>query len=265
MSRPGQERSGGGRSVEWHSRAAVIVSTDDGLPQNSVHAILQTHDGFLWIATEGGLARFDGLNFRVFQQASEPAFTSDDICCLAEDTRNALWIGTADGLVRESGGHFQRFGVKNGLPSSTIVDVAADADGSVLVLTATGVAQVDAQGRILVLRVRGGDSVLAMTGSADGGVWFATANDLYLYKSGELHREWALSTQPLTGVVGMAVVPGRPAVWLRSAREVTLFLRKGERQRWSVGHELPGTRTESISADSRGVNLGGNKSRPSVD
>src|SRR5271163_3850737 len=88
-------------------------STDDGLPQNSVHAILQTHDGFLWVATEGGLARFDGVSFRVFQQASEPVFTSDDVCCLAEDTRNDLWIGTADGLLRESGGRFERFGLKN--------------------------------------------------------------------------------------------------------------------------------------------------------
>src|ERR1700751_6316662 len=79
---------------------------DDGLPQNSVHAILQTNDGFLWIATEDGLARFDGLNFRVFQQANEPALTSGDICCLAEGKRNVLWIGTADGLVRESGGRF---------------------------------------------------------------------------------------------------------------------------------------------------------------
>src|SRR2546427_10508111 len=56
-------------------------STEDGLPQNSVHVILQTHDGFLWVATEGGLARFDGLSFKVFQQANEAAFTSDDVCC----------------------------------------------------------------------------------------------------------------------------------------------------------------------------------------
>ena len=98
-------------------------STEDGLPQNSVHAILQTHDGFLWIATEGGLARFDGLNFRIFQQANELAFTSDDICCLAEDSRNDLWIGTADGLVHESRGVFKHFGVANGLPSPIILDV----------------------------------------------------------------------------------------------------------------------------------------------
>ena len=150
----------GGRDQATGSRDNVLVASSRGrprtaLPQNSVHAILQTHDGFLWVATEGGLARFDGLNFSVFQQANEPAFTSDDVCCLAEDARDALWIGTADGLLRESGGRFERFGVKEGLPSSTILDVAADADGSVLVLTAMGVARVDAAGQgSLALRLR---------------------------------------------------------------------------------------------------------------
>ncbi len=241
-------------------------STEEGLPQNSVHAILQTHDGFLWVATEGGLARFDGLNFRVFQQASEPAFTSDDVCCLAEDARDALWIGTADGLLRESGGRFERFGVKEGLPSSTILDVAADADGSVLVLTAMGVARVDAQGKVLALRTPGGDSVLAMSRAADGSVWLVTANDLLLYKSGELHRERSLSGQSATSVVGLAVAPGEPQdVWLRSAQGVTV-LRKGEQRTWRVDRELPGTRTESISADSRGVIwIGTNRGLVSID
>jgi len=240
-------------------------STDDGLPQNSVHAILQTHDGFLWVATEGGLARFDGVSFRVFQQASEPVFTSDDVCCLAEDTRNDLWIGTADGLLRESGGRFERFGLKNSLPSATILDVLADADGSVLVQTSMGVARIDGEGKVLALRVPGDDSVLAMSRSADGRVWLATANDLLLYKSGELHRERSLSMQAVTGVVGLAVVPDQQAVWVRSAREVTL-VRKGEQRTWRVGRELPGTRIESIAADSRGVVwIGTNRGLVSID
>ena len=235
-------------------------STDDGLPQNSVHAILQTHDGFLWVATEGGLARFDGLNFRIYQQANEPAFTSDDACCLTEDARGALWIGTADGLLRESGGRFARVG---GAPA--ILDVAAAADGSVLMLTAAGVARIDAQGRISALRAGSGDSVLAMSRAADGSVWVATANELFRYESGELHREQALSAQPVAGVAGLAVVPDQQAVWLRSAMEVTL-IREGERRTWRVGGELPGTRTESISADSRGVVwIGTNRGLVSID
>ena len=60
-------------------------STEDGLPQNSVRQIYQTQDGFLWVATEAGLARFDGLGFQVFDHQSQPAFRNDDICCLVAD------------------------------------------------------------------------------------------------------------------------------------------------------------------------------------
>ena len=78
-------------------------STDNGLPQNSVHQILQTRDGYIWIATEGGVARFNGTQFTVFNQEYAPAFTSNDTCCLAEDQSGAVWIGTADGLLRYAG------------------------------------------------------------------------------------------------------------------------------------------------------------------
>ena len=57
-------------------------STDNGLPQNSVHQILQTRDGYIWIATEGGVARFNGTQFTVFNQEYDPAFTSNDTVAL---------------------------------------------------------------------------------------------------------------------------------------------------------------------------------------
>jgi ligand-binding sensor domain-containing protein len=81
--------------------------TEEGLPQSSVHAIAQTRDGYVWVATEGGLARFDGVGFRVFGRANETAFSSDDVCCLKVDG-DGLLVGTADGVVRESGGRFER-------------------------------------------------------------------------------------------------------------------------------------------------------------
>jgi ligand-binding sensor domain-containing protein len=238
-------------------------STDEGVPQNSVHAILQTADGFLWVATEGGLARFDGLNFRVFQQSNESAFTSDDISCLGEDGRKSLWIGTADGLLRESGGVFERFGLDNGLPSASILSVAVDVDGSVLVLTAKGVARVD-QGKITVLQVPENESVLAMSKAADGSVWLITANNLLLYKNNELQRQRSISPSS-AGITGLAVMPSQQAVWLRSVRDVTL-LQNGNRRTWSVNHELPGTRIQSLSADSRGVVwIGTNRGLVSID
>ncbi len=77
--------------------AQEVWSTENGLPQNTVHAILQTSDGYIWIATEEGLARFDGISFTVFDKRNTAELKSNDIRALAEDSHGALWIGTADG------------------------------------------------------------------------------------------------------------------------------------------------------------------------
>ena len=56
--------------------------TENGLPDNAVTAVVQTHDGYLWVGTYGGLARFDGAQFTVFNSASEPELQSDRITAL---------------------------------------------------------------------------------------------------------------------------------------------------------------------------------------
>src|SRR5450432_1257161 len=68
--------------------------TENGLPQNTVHSIAQTRDGYIWIATEGGLARFDGVSFSVFDKQNTSQLKSDYIRALLEDRHGALWIGT---------------------------------------------------------------------------------------------------------------------------------------------------------------------------
>jgi signal transduction histidine kinase/streptogramin lyase len=86
--------------------------TDSGLPQPNVTAIVQTHDGYLWVGTEGGLARFDGVRFVPFKMSSTPGFDSDSIRCLYEDRENNLWVGTEEGVLCYRQGHFEPAGLK---------------------------------------------------------------------------------------------------------------------------------------------------------
>ncbi len=72
----------------------------------SVASIVQTHDGYLWIATQAGLARFDGLRFTVFDTGNTPELPNNFVISLAEDTDGSLWIGTLGGLVRLRDGKF---------------------------------------------------------------------------------------------------------------------------------------------------------------
>src|SRR5271169_2743704 len=80
--------------------------TDSGLPQNTVHAIFQTRDGYIWLATEGGLVRFDGVQFVVYDKQAPAHLPSATINGLFEDSSGNLWIGTDDGLVRKRGSQF---------------------------------------------------------------------------------------------------------------------------------------------------------------
>src|ERR1700734_1314262 len=97
-----------------------VWRTDSGLPQNTVHSILQTSDGYLWLGTDGGLVRFDGLDFITFDAENTPQFKSDTVSDLLQDASGTLWISTAAGLLRYRGGAFAAFTTAQGLPADTV-------------------------------------------------------------------------------------------------------------------------------------------------
>src|SRR5688572_9945552 len=71
-------------------------TTENGLPQNDVK-VVQTRDGYLWVGTNGGLARFDGIHFTIFDTGATPELKSNRIRALLEDRDGNLWIGTENG------------------------------------------------------------------------------------------------------------------------------------------------------------------------
>jgi len=89
--------------------------TSDGLPQNSVNAIMQSHDGYVWLGTYGGLTRFDGTRFTLFRSLAEQGPSSDRILSLLEDKKQRLWIGTEDaGVSMLAGSTFVRLDLCEG-------------------------------------------------------------------------------------------------------------------------------------------------------
>ncbi len=96
----------------WHS--------DSGLPQNTVHTLLQSREGYLWLGTDGGLVRFDGVDFVTFNIENTPELKSDLIYDLLQDDTGAAWISTAAGLARYRDGRFQSYTSSEGLPADTV-------------------------------------------------------------------------------------------------------------------------------------------------
>jgi signal transduction histidine kinase/ligand-binding sensor domain-containing protein len=103
---------------------------ENGLPQNSVHALLQTRDGFLWLGTEGGLVRFDGAGFMVLDHSSTPALPSGDIRYLVEGKEDALWVGTSEGLARLKDNTVTTFGARDALPPDAIAALKQTEQGN---------------------------------------------------------------------------------------------------------------------------------------
>jgi ligand-binding sensor domain-containing protein len=103
---------------------------EQGLPQDTVRAIAQTRDGYLWLGTNEGLARFDGYDFVTFNK-DNGSLPTNAVTTLYAGRNNSLWVGTFDGLVHYSDGRFKTFGVKDGLPPGDINAVVEDEAGVV--------------------------------------------------------------------------------------------------------------------------------------
>lgn len=123
-----------------------VFTTDNGLPQQSVYAVDQTPDGYLWIATFDGLVRFDGHRMTVFNHAEVPEIRSNRILALHVDRQGTLWVGTEDGgVTRMKDGAFRSFGVADGLPAQTVGAIQEDREGHIWVSTWGGLARFDGE------------------------------------------------------------------------------------------------------------------------
>ena len=111
---------------------------DDGLPQNSVYAIAQTDDGYLWVGTQEGLGRFDGVRFTVFDTSNTPGLPGNLVAALLTDRHGALWVGTEQGLARLVAGTFERFTTDDGLDSNAVLAIYEDREGALWVGTRRG-------------------------------------------------------------------------------------------------------------------------------
>jgi transcriptional regulator with PAS, ATPase and Fis domain/ligand-binding sensor domain-containing protein len=155
-------------------------TTENGLPQNSITAIRQTRDGYLWLGTLGGLVRFDGVRFTVFTSATEPALPANRILALGEDRDGRLWIGAeSGGLALYAHGHFERVASNLATPVGSVQAFHAAADGSMWVATSRGLAHIrDGSARRYSVQSALGDDVHAFAELRDGTLWAGTSDGI---------------------------------------------------------------------------------------
>jgi ligand-binding sensor domain-containing protein/two-component sensor histidine kinase len=226
-------------SLSRYSRQSWRIN--NGLPQNTVHAILQTHDGYLWLATEGGLVRFDGLTFLVHDSQNTPELKSNNIRCLLEDRKQALWIGTAAGLARLSGGKFSAFTMAQGLPSNNIWSLYQDHSGKVWVITSEGLASLES-GRFH--SEAGTSGVNAMAQDTAGSLWVGTQDGL--------KRLHGADETASTSSVQTLLADNSGGVWVGTP-DGLLYAKDGiVKRKYTKQDGLPGNRIAALLQDRQG-------------
>lgn len=171
---------------------------ENGLPVNSINAMVRDARGFLWLATMDGLVRFDGVEFKVFDPLNSPGLAGSRLMVLERDGEDALWTATEDmRLVRYSAGTFRSFGPGDGLPHDAVTALSVT-ETRVWVGTQRGVARWNGHRFESLPDSRWHESTSAILDSEDGTIWLGS-------ESGRLLR--------LTpdGSSQSAIVPGR--VW----------------------------------------------------
>lgn len=225
--------------------------TENGLPQNTVQSIVQTRDGYLWIGTQEGLARFDGLNFTVFDKENTPAFKSNDIRFLYEDRQDRLWISTSYGLICRHDGDFKSFTVNEGLPDNSIGPVVEDTSGNVWIGTGGGLSRFE-NGNFKTLTVEHGLSrnvIQTLCARANGTLLVGTSAGVQSL-SGDRFTSWAgLPNVPAANISAIAESKNGQ-LWFGTLDGLYGIEREGAT---AVPIELPNSRVSALRIDREGA------------
>ena len=174
---------------------------DKGLPQSTVTAVAQASDGFLWIGTQNGLARFDGARFNVFDEVNVPEIKNSRIVQLFADREGSLWIGAEKGtLVRLKDGKFSAYTLPGrGTTYNYVRAFCEDGDGALWLNTCEWQLIRLANDQFSVPSTNwnlSGTRAQAVTADAAGRVWVGTDKELAVRQKGVFDTVFSQSNEP---------------------------------------------------------------------
>jgi signal transduction histidine kinase/ligand-binding sensor domain-containing protein len=207
-------------------------TVDKGLPSNEVRGLTQTPDGYLWIATLNGLARFDGMRFTVFNKSNSPGIISNRFINLEQGQDGELWIAyESGGLLRYHAGKFRTYDSRDGIPSANVSTITSDAAGHVWILSKGRVAQWNAKSDRFELPHPLIDRIYGPLMWDGTGFVAYDKTKVYCFTKGQ-SREYALPQRIQGKAISAVGLDQDNAAWLR--------MQSGETVRLSLASEHPG-------------------------
>jgi ligand-binding sensor domain-containing protein/signal transduction histidine kinase len=205
---------------------------EQGLPQNFVRALAQTRDGYLWVGTDDGVSRFDGVGF--FSIGLPEGFQNGPVEALFGDSRGALWIGSvAGGLGCWEKGRLRTFTTRDGLPSDSVTALTEDGEGRLWVGTTAGLAvwKDGRQTTLSGLEEFAGKTITTLFCDRKGVVWVgATGAGIFFYEGGKFVRLRDPAVDSLLQDPHCLLVDHEGRIWI-GAGDVTVLCRENDQWR----------------------------------
>jgi len=238
------EGSGAGGSSPFTFRS---WQREQGLPENYVRTLAQTHDGYIWVGTDEGVSRFDGVSF--FSLGPEEGFQGGAVQVLCAGTGGALWIGSVGGgLSCWQDGKLRKFRLGDASPSELITALAEDGTGRLWVGTQSGLVwwQNGALASVNAAEAFSGKRVSALFCDRNGTMWVGVAGaGVFSYHAGKFVQ---LRDARLNGLLQdprSLLVDQQERIWIGAGDAVVLCLDAGRWRRFGMPRHLA---THSISA-----------------
>jgi signal transduction histidine kinase/ligand-binding sensor domain-containing protein len=224
---------------------------EQGLPENYVRSLARIQNGYIWVGTDEGVSRFDGVNF--FSLGPQEGFQGGPVQVLFGDSRGALWIGGVDGgLSRWQGGHLQRFTLHEGLPSDSISALAEDRDGRIWVGTRSGLigCQNGHLGPITAAETFLGKPVTTLFCDPKGTMWVGvTGEGIFYYQDGRFQRLKDAQLDNLLRDPHCLIVDQKGRIWTGAGDSFVLCKDSGQWHQFAIPRHLA---THYISALAEG-------------
>ena len=223
-------------------------TTDNGLPQASVNAILQTRDGFLWLTTFGGLVRYDGLRLQVFNTGNTKGLRTGRFTSLFEDREGNLWIGTeGQGVTRYKDEVFTTYTTENGLPNNQAGQIREDSAGNVLIQAGDRIVQWKNETFVPYNPAPGEPVIGRLHRTRTGAVWYLDGAILHKYENGRITADLATGFD-----VNRFFEDREGRLWIGTREKRLLMFQHGKLQVYSEKEGYPEILLNTFYEDRKG-------------
>jgi len=230
-------------------------SASDGLPSTVIWEIRQTGDGYLWVATQNGLARFDGERFTVFNSSTSPDFPNDDVRAIYPAADGSLWVGTyGGGVLRYRDGRFTTYTVSDGFANNVVYDITQDRTGAIWFATGNGLSRFS-DGRFENYTAKDGlasNRVYRVLADSHGNLWAGTlAGGLSRFRDGAF-TNFTTGDGLVSNQIHALYEDPEGRVWVGTYHGGLYKMEDGRPVPVEVPPEMAGEGIESILQDSDG-------------